>query len=71
VGPPMVTGNVATFLVPGTFVQFRGRGNNLIPVVLKPSFSSVPCTTFPFLNPIDPGTWLLSHGPAQTNCQSG
>jgi hypothetical protein len=28
--------------------------------VLKPSYSSVPCTMFPFLDPIDPGTWLLS-----------
>jgi hypothetical protein len=27
--------------------------------VLNPNFSSVPRTTFPFLNPIDPGTWLL------------
>jgi hypothetical protein len=40
-------------------VPFRERGNNLVPVVLNPSFSSVPCTTFPFLDPIDPGTWLL------------
>jgi hypothetical protein len=50
---------VATSLVPGTFVPFQERGNNLVPVVLKPSFSSVPCTTFPFLDHIDPGTWLL------------
>jgi hypothetical protein len=27
--------------------------------VLNPSFCSVPRTTFPFLDPIDPGTWLL------------
>jgi hypothetical protein len=27
--------------------------------VLNPSFSSVPRTTFLFLDPIDPGTWLL------------
>jgi hypothetical protein len=39
--------------------SFRERGNNLVPVVLKPSFSSVPYTTFPFLGHIDPGTWLL------------
>jgi hypothetical protein len=32
-------------------------GNNLIPVVLKPCFSSVPRTTFTYL--IDPGTLLL------------
>jgi hypothetical protein len=50
---------VATFLVPRMFVPFRERGNNLVLIVLKPSFSSVPCTTFPFLDPIDPGTWLL------------
>jgi hypothetical protein len=47
------------FLVPGTFVPFREHGNNLVPVVLNPSFSSVPRTPFPFLDPIDPGTWLL------------
>jgi hypothetical protein len=40
--------------------SFQERGNNLDPVVLKPSFSSVPCTMFPFLDLIDPGTWLLS-----------
>jgi hypothetical protein len=51
---------MATFLVPGTFVPFRERGNNLVPVVLNPSFSSLSRTTFPFLDPIDPGTWLLS-----------
>jgi hypothetical protein len=39
--------------------SFRERGNTLVPVVLNPSFSSVPRTTFPFLDPIDPGTWLL------------
>jgi hypothetical protein len=50
------------FLVPGTFVLFRERGNNLVPVVLNPSFCSVPRTTFPFLDPIDPGTWLLRVG---------
>jgi hypothetical protein len=44
---------VAKSLVPGTWEQSR------VPVVLKPSFSSVLCTTFPFLDPIDPGTWLL------------
>jgi hypothetical protein len=38
----------------------RERGNNLVPVVLNPSFSSVPRTTFSFLDPINPGTWLLS-----------
>jgi hypothetical protein len=51
---------MATFLVPGTFVPFQERGNNLVPIVLKHSFSSVLCTTFPFLDPIYPGTWLLS-----------
>jgi hypothetical protein len=35
---------------------FRERGNNLVPVVLK-SLSTVLCTTF--IDPIDPGTWLL------------
>lgn len=30
VGPKKAgTGNLATFLVPGTFIPFRGRGNNL------------------------------------------
>jgi hypothetical protein len=33
VGPKKAgTGNLATFLVPGTFIPFRGRGNNLVPV---------------------------------------
>jgi hypothetical protein len=50
---------MATFLVSGTFVPFQERGNNLVSVVLKHSFSSVLCTTFPFLDSIDPGTWLL------------
>jgi hypothetical protein len=52
---------LATFLVPGTFVPFRERGNNLVTVVLNPSFCSVPRTMFPFLDPIDPGTWLLRY----------
>jgi hypothetical protein len=66
---PLVTGigNAATFLVSGTFVPFQERGNNLDPIVLQPSFSSVPCTAFPFLNPIDPGTWLLRLDPKVTN----
>jgi hypothetical protein len=50
---------VATLLIPGMFIPFRQRGNNLVPVVLKSSFCSVSCTTFPFLDPIDPETWLL------------
>jgi hypothetical protein len=36
-----------------TFVPFRERENNFVPVVLKPSFSSIPCTMFPFLDHID------------------
>jgi hypothetical protein len=50
--------NLATFLVPGMFVSFQKHGNNLIHVVVKPSFSSVPHTTFLFLDHIDTGTWL-------------
>lgn len=37
---------------------FQKHGNNLIHVVLKPSSSSVPHTTFLFLDHIDTGTWL-------------
>jgi hypothetical protein len=35
--------------------RYWERGNNLVPVFLKPIFSSLMCTTFLFL---DPGTWL-------------
>jgi hypothetical protein len=64
----LVTGNLATFLVPRTFVPFREHGNNLDPVVLNPSFCSVPRTTFPFLDAIDPGTWLLRACVVKNNC---
>jgi hypothetical protein len=54
------TGNWELGHVPhsGDF-PFRERENNHVPVVLNPSFSNIPRTTFPFLDPIDPGTWLL------------
>jgi hypothetical protein len=54
------TGNWELGHVPhsGDF-PFRERENNHVPVVLNPSFSNIPRTTFPFLDPIDPGTWLV------------
>ncbi|PWZ19390.1 hypothetical protein Zm00014a_029595, partial [Zea mays] len=39
---------------------FRERGNNLVPVVLKSCLSTITCTTFPFLDPIYPGTLLVT-----------
>jgi hypothetical protein len=39
-----------------TFVPFWERENNIVPVVLKPSFSTILCTMFPFLDQIwEPG----------------
>jgi hypothetical protein len=47
------TGNV-TFYVPRIFVPRKEHGNNLVPIVLKPNFSSVPHTTLLDFDPIDP-----------------